>query len=991
MHLGDESRCMAEPGLYVIYDSDKDGPVHEVAEIDIVAVHGLNFKNSPDHARDTWTADDNGSLWLKDFLPGELTKRARVMLFSYNSSPVMGAAALKLDDHAKSLLRWLHTERQNEPRRPLIFICHGLGGLVVKEAIIEATLDPEYKAIAKATRLLVFFATPHRGGNYANTSDVVAKIARVGLLKPDNKLLDELKKNSHVATKRLEQSRHIYEQRLVVNFFEGEAFGKLGIIVDRDSATLNLPGSIETQVATHADHYSICKFSNADSPACQLVIRTIVDQIDRALRLGPKNVHWLVPRSANPMLIGRQGIVSRIKTAMISSNPGNAQKRFILTGMGGQGKSEVCLKVADELREDFWGVFWVDVSSEATAKAGFATIAKMLGSGETEIDDARRLLSNIDTDLRWLLVLDNADDPDVEYQQYYPSGTRGAVLLTSRNPRWQRYATVGGEDLGSLDKQGCIRLLLQPIGLASVSPEVESDAEKVVNILSSHTLTLLQAGAYIAQGACSLSEYPDVFRRHRERLLSFKLTSGQSRYHSLYATLEASVEFLTRRQDESSQDALCILQALSPLHYENVPLDVFQEAWNGAQMVQKENEDDAVDKLSKWHVSQLPDVLGPDNQTWDPFRMSEAVGLLESLALIKKRDMNGYWTVSMHPLARMWLNLRQTPSQREKSLRMCQCIIALSRYGQPSWRPYRDRMALHVLALLQQTSLTQETRQLLIPVCVQFGWLLCDLRYDQKLREHLENIFTELRIDRDNPEKTTLSLFRIRSRNAFYLDKAKSSIEILVQISKIEEAVGETHPSQLALQHELAVAHLADGQVKQAIHLLKRVVQIEELTTYDKTQALNRLASQHELATAYLADARTEQAIDLFKQIVQTCETTLEPTHPHRVATQHGLARAYLADGQTKQAINLFKQVVDVHKTTLYESHPDRFASLHGLASAYLADGQGTQAITLFKLIAETRRTAVGEEYLDHFTSQHEPASGYLAVRQTTRPIHLFK
>lgn len=75
-----------------------------------MAVHGLNFKNDPDHARDTWKRDD--SLWLKDFLPGKLAKPVRVMLFSYNSSPAIDAAAIKLDDHAKNLLQWLDIERQ---------------------------------------------------------------------------------------------------------------------------------------------------------------------------------------------------------------------------------------------------------------------------------------------------------------------------------------------------------------------------------------------------------------------------------------------------------------------------------------------------------------------------------------------------------------------------------------------------------------------------------------------------------------------------------------------------------------------------------------------------------------------------------------------------------------------------------------------------------------------------------------------------------------
>ena len=34
------------------------------------------------------------------------------MLFAYNASPAMGAAAIKLDDHAKNLLLWLGIKRK---------------------------------------------------------------------------------------------------------------------------------------------------------------------------------------------------------------------------------------------------------------------------------------------------------------------------------------------------------------------------------------------------------------------------------------------------------------------------------------------------------------------------------------------------------------------------------------------------------------------------------------------------------------------------------------------------------------------------------------------------------------------------------------------------------------------------------------------------------------------------------------------------------------
>jgi primosomal protein N' len=64
-----------------------------------------------------------------------------------------------------------------------------------------------------------------------------------------------------------------------------------------------------------------------------------------------ENKHWLVNRSTNPHFTGRRGVIERIVKRLTSEDAANEQLRFVLTGMGGQGKSEVCLQVANEVRD----------------------------------------------------------------------------------------------------------------------------------------------------------------------------------------------------------------------------------------------------------------------------------------------------------------------------------------------------------------------------------------------------------------------------------------------------------------------------------------------------------------------------------------------------------------------------------------------------------------------------------------------------------------
>ena len=72
--------------------------------------------------------------------------------------------------------------------------------------------------------------------------------------------------------------------------------------------------------------------------------------LDRIKSVG--NVHFTVPRMLNTLFTGRVEIVKRIKNALSPHDSVEGQKRFIITGPGGMGKSEICIKVADVLRKE---------------------------------------------------------------------------------------------------------------------------------------------------------------------------------------------------------------------------------------------------------------------------------------------------------------------------------------------------------------------------------------------------------------------------------------------------------------------------------------------------------------------------------------------------------------------------------------------------------------------------------------------------------------
>jgi hypothetical protein len=66
------------------------------------------------------------------------------------------------------------------------------------------------------------------------------------------------------------------------------------------------------------------------------------------------NVHWTVTRSTNNLFVGRDAILTTTEKSIRHSLQDvntTRQQRFVITGMGGQGKSEICLQLADRVRQ----------------------------------------------------------------------------------------------------------------------------------------------------------------------------------------------------------------------------------------------------------------------------------------------------------------------------------------------------------------------------------------------------------------------------------------------------------------------------------------------------------------------------------------------------------------------------------------------------------------------------------------------------------------
>lgn len=85
----------------------------------------------------TWTGEANNN-WLRDFLPRQLQDEriaARIFSFGYDSRTAFAKAVVDIEDVADMLLNRIEGTRDTdqEQSRPLIFVAHSLGGIIVKK------------------------------------------------------------------------------------------------------------------------------------------------------------------------------------------------------------------------------------------------------------------------------------------------------------------------------------------------------------------------------------------------------------------------------------------------------------------------------------------------------------------------------------------------------------------------------------------------------------------------------------------------------------------------------------------------------------------------------------------------------------------------------------------------------------------------------------------------------------------------------------------
>ena len=298
---------------------------------------------------------------------------------------------------------------------------------------------------------------------------------------------------------------------------------------------------------------------------------------------------------------------------------------------------------------------------------------------------------------RWLLIMDNADDPSISLDEYFPRGDRGHVIITTRNPSHRKHGNIGPgffrfEDLSSDDAKS---LLFRVIKMKEPwDRDSLSWAETIARQLGYLALSLVQAGSAILNGLCTLRNYlafHDAEWEHLRRVRRLSVDADHAeKYSSVHATYEICYKGIEDRKTPQSKDAIQLLKLFSCFYYKRIRVDILTKAIEncGKEIIQQETAaKEQQNQPVSWYQTYenfrsflmvyftqggdppiLPDLIreGRESGHVDVARLHHAIAELTEMSLITRDEQEESY--SMHPLIHEWVRKRPDMSSAEQAV-----------------------------------------------------------------------------------------------------------------------------------------------------------------------------------------------------------------------------------------------------------------------------------------------------------------------------------
>ncbi len=647
---------------------------------------------------------------------------------------------------------------------------------------------------------------------------------------------------------------------------------------------------------------------------------------------------WNVPYRCNLFFTGREDVLAHLYTVLRSSKA--AALTQAISGLGGIGKTQIAVEYAYRSRDHYQAIFWVNASTRDALSADFVILAVLLSLPEQHEQDqdivVRAVKRWLSTHKHWLLILDNVDDLDM-IVDFLPMHGRGDVLLTTR---LQASGTIAqsievekmGLDEGVTFLLRRTKVIAPGASLDEAMKENQAQAAEIVAVLDGLPLALDQAGAYIEETRCGLSQYLSLYGTRRKELLLRRGRFPVDHPNSVVATWSLSFQQV-EQESLAAADLLHILAFLNP---EAIPEEIITLG--------------AVE-------------LGPELEevASDPLKFDKIIELLLSYSLIRRTPE--VRSLSIHRLVQAVLkDGMDTDIQRLWAERAIRAVNrAFPEVELQTWERCR-RCLPHV----QICAMYSEEYTLSFPEAARLfneaaSYLVVHASYEQAERLLLRVLAIRQELLEANHPDTARTL---NDLGALYRNQGKyQDAESLLQkaLTIRQQVLGTEHPDVAQTLHNLASLYRAQGAYEKAEPFYLQALHIRETTLGVDHPLVAQ--SYYGLAKLYHSQEKYQQAEELCKQALHMQEQRLGDDHPTIASTLNILAKIYQGQNKLDQAKEMNLRALWIRERTSGEDHPHVAIILNNLVEIYHAEGRYHEAEPLIARSLRIHEQSLGSEH----------------------------
>ncbi|HZN77315.1 MAG TPA: FxSxx-COOH system tetratricopeptide repeat protein [Micromonosporaceae bacterium] len=496
-------------------------------------------------------------------------------------------------------------------------------------------------------------------------------------------------------------------------------------------------------------------------PASGTDMATDVDTVPRFPRTPPR-ISNLPQRNAT--FTGRSAVLDALRDRLTGNATVVVQALY---GMGGVGKTQVALEYAYRFAAYYDIVWWISAEQPGLVRSGLAALAERLALPAAEnvqanVDAVLEALRQGDPSPRWLLVFDNAGEPEA-LRQYLPSGP-GHVLLTSRDQAWAQQVQAEPVQVDVFRREESLALLRKSL------PEMgEDDASALAAKLGDLPLAIVQAGAWLAATGMPVDQYLDLLDTQLPRILEEHPPPGYQ--WSVASTWLVSLDRL-RAEKPAAAKLLELCAFFAP---EPIPM---------------------------WLVTgdRFTDVLLPyDPLLRDPILKGYLIREIGKYALA--RLDTGRPSIQLHRLVQAVIRGILSEDEAREDSRHVQEILAAANPKDPDdrakWPIYEDILP-HLVVSGALESTNPDVRQMIADV-VRFHYKISDYSSSQELAERA---LAQWEATAADPNETDVLLLRFHLANSL---RSQAKFE---QARDIDEAVNRELSHRLGADHPYTIMSL---------------------------------------------------------------------------------------------------------------------------------------------------------------------------------------